>query len=99
MVSHRKTFSENCEVSLSWKHGPVGHDTVDALNTFLISYPEGATRDFYSCYLTKSIPPLELPSTSAEIQDFIDHRCGKKNISPGGRAAYFRAIRCFFNWA
>ncbi len=99
MVSHRKTFSENCEVSLSWKHGSVVHDTVDALNKFLILYPKGTTHDFYKCYLTKSIPPLELSSTSAEIQDFIDHRCGKKNITPGGRNAYFRAIRCFINWA
>ena len=99
MVSHRKFFSENCEVSLSWKNSPVGHDTVDALNTFLTLYPKGTTHDFYKCYLTKSIPPLELSSTSAEIQDFIDHRCGKKNITPGGRNAYFRAIRCFFNWA
>jgi len=49
--------------------------------------------------LTKSIPPLELTSTTAEIQDFVDRGCGKKKIKPGGRKAYFRAIRCFFNWA
>ena len=99
MVTHRRTFHENCEVSQSWERSPVGTISADALNTFLLSYPQGTTHDFYECYLTKSIPPLKLTSTTAEIQNFIDCDCGKKNINPGGRKAYFRAIRCFFNWA
>ena len=74
--------------------------STSALNQFLALYtPDSSTHDFYECYLTKSIPPLQLTSTTAQIQDFIDYGCGKKDIKPGGRKAYFRAIRCFFNWA
>ena len=73
--------------------------SLDGLHMFLLSYPQEPTHDFYECYLTKSIPPLKLTSTTAEIQYFIDHDCGKKDIKPGGRHAYYRAIRCFFNWA
>ena len=90
---------ENCEISQSWESGPAGYIIADALNTFLSSYPQGTTHDFYECYLTKSIPPLELTSTTAEIQAFVDRSCGRKKIKPSGRKAYFRAIRCFFNWA
>jgi len=74
--------------------------SADALSKFLALYKrDSSTHAFYKCYLTKSIPPLELTSTTAEIQDFVDRGCGKKDIKPGGRKAYFRAIRCFFNWA
>lgn len=40
----------------------------DALNKFLALYKQdSSTHAFYKCYLTKSIPPLELTSTTAEI--------------------------------
>ncbi len=42
MVIFRRTFRENCEVSQSRERGPAGNITVDALNTFLSSYPQGA---------------------------------------------------------
>jgi integrase len=75
--------------------------TADALKDFL-ALPKH--QDF-RCYLTKSFPPLILMSTVKQIQHFIDHECGRKDkegkplIQPGGRHAYYRAIRCFFNWA
>ena len=62
-------------------------------------------RQWYRIYLVKSLPPLTLESTIHEIQTFIDRDCGRKDkdgkslIKPGGRHAYYRAIRSFFNWA
>jgi integrase len=105
MVTHRKVFSESCEVSQSWEHSRDGNITDEALNTFLSLYPEGGTHDFYECYLFKSFPPLSLMSTTDEISKFILYDCGRKGkdgistITKGGRKAYFRAIRAFFNWA
>ena len=95
VVSHRRTFSQNCEISRSWENNPAENVTAKALNSFLSSYAQGTTHDFYSFCLTKSLPPLKLTSTTAEIQNFIDNR----PCTPGGRHAYYRAIRCFFNWA
>jgi len=94
MVSHRKTFHESCEVSRSWQIEPKGDNVTGVVNTFLSRYKKQTTHDYYECYLTKSFPPLRLTSKTAEIQSFIDDR----NCKPGGQHAYFRAIRCFFNW-
>lgn len=75
--------------------------TADALKDFL-DLPK---HEDFKCYLTKSFPPLTLLSTTQRIQKFVDHECGRKDkegkllIKPGGRHAYYRAIRCFFNWA
>jgi integrase len=99
MVSHRRRFLESCEVSKSWGGQPSDDDTEHAVTAFLSQYQEGSTRSFYSCYLLKSFPPLSLSSSTAEIQDFINYRCGKKGISVGGRKAYYRAARAFYNWA
>lgn len=99
MVTHRRTFKESCQVSQQWKHNPIGNVATDALDTFLSLYSPGSTRDFYEGYLKKSFPPLKLTSTTAEIQEYIDHRCGKKNITSGGRHAYFRAVKRYLNWA
>ncbi len=100
MVTHRRTFHENCQVSQQWQYSHITDDvTIVALDTFLLLYPEGSTHDFYEAYLHKSIPPLKLTSTTPEIHDFVHHRCGKKNITNGGRHAYYRAIKRFFNWA
>jgi len=75
--------------------------TEDVLKRFL-SLPK---KHRFEWCLTKSFPPLSLESTTQEIQNFIDIECGRRDkygnplIKPGGRHAYFRAIRCFFNWA
>jgi integrase len=98
LVAHRRTFHRNCEVSLSWG-GESAPNAAAALTAFLGQYPEGsATDSFYRCYLSKSVPPLGLTSTTAEIQRFVYHDCGKPGITQGGRHAYYRAIRAFFNW-
>jgi len=99
LVAHRRTFREECEVSQSWDRRPSSDATDAAVGAFLSMYPDGSTRSFYTCYLAKSFPPLRLSSTTADIQDFVSNRCGKQGISAGGRKAYFRAIRAFFNWA
>jgi len=78
----------------------VQSQSATALYQFLALYdPASSTYAFYECYLTKSIPPLQLTSTTAEIHKFVNYDCGKQGITPGGRRAYFRAIRAFFNWA
>lgn len=75
--------------------------TREALEYFL-SLPK---RHYFQWCLNKSFPPLSLSSTTKEIQKYIQYDCGRKGnngeslISPGGRHSYFRAIRCFFNWA
>lgn len=75
--------------------------TSEALQYFL-SLPK---HHYFKCYLTKSFPPLSLKSTTKDIQKYVQFDCGRKGkngeslISPGGRHSYFRAIRCFFNWA
>ena len=38
MVTYRRNFRENCEVSQSWESGPARNIIADALNTFLSSY-------------------------------------------------------------
>jgi integrase len=64
-----------------------------------------AGHQWHRTYLAKSFPPLTLESSIHEIQTFIDRDCGRKDkngkslINPGGRHAYYRAIRSFFNWA
>ena len=94
LVAHRRTFKGTCEISQSWKSGSADTTIADALNTFLSLYKPGSTHDFYKCYLTKSIPPLELTSTTADLQSFIYSR----PCTAGGQHAYYRAIRCFLNW-
>jgi len=75
--------------------------TSDALKQFL----ELPKHDDFKCYLGKSFPPLTLLSTNQRIQKFLDKECGRKDkegkplIKPGGRHAYYRAIRAFLNWA
>jgi integrase len=98
MATHRRKFLEICEVSRSWRQVVDGDATAGALKAFLLLY-QGPTLIFYGGYLAKSLPPLGLESTTPQIQRFIDHDCGKKGISAGGRHAYYRAIRAFFNWA
>jgi integrase len=72
--------------------------TSEALELFLASKPPGETRDrFYKVYLPKCFPPLSLTSTPSEIDQFITNL--RKSMTPGGRHAYYRAIRAFLNWS
>jgi len=95
MVAHRRTFKTACDVSRSWEGGSAASNVPDALSKFLsFSQIEDTTRDFYKCYLGKSLPILGLTPKPDEIVSFRDNlKCG-----PGGKAAYHRALRAFFNW-
>ncbi len=94
MVAHRRTFFENCEVFRSWKSDTGCNSPADALNKFLCIAPSEDTRDFYNCYLSKSLPILGLNPTQEEIRTYRDRR----DCSPGGKHAYHRALRAFYNW-
>ncbi len=100
LVARRRTFKECCDVSRSWESSPASNILADVLSRFLASRPkprEGTrgTRDgFYGVYLPKSIPILGLRPTPSQIDSFVKSR----DCKPGGQAAYFRAIRAFFNW-
>ena len=87
---------ESCREGSS-KEGPASRDdlTALALELFLKSKPADQRNRFYSVYLPKSFPPLSLFSTPLEIEALILNLQAK----PGGKHAYFRAIRAFFNWA
>ena len=88
------------DVNLESASSVEGTDPADAVNSFLASRPnprEGTrgTRDgFYGVYLPKSIPILGFMPTPSQIDSFVKSR----DCKPGGQAAYFRAIRAFFNW-
>jgi len=97
-VSLRRTFLGTCRLCESWNRSPTPIAAAEAVRIFLKLYKLGTTLAFYQCYLVKSFPPLDLTSSTAEIQHFVDSGCGKKAIKPGGRKAYFRAIRAFLNW-
>jgi integrase len=62
-------------------------------------------KECHRVYLEKSFPPLTLGSAPNEIFRFVCVDCGKKDangkcvINAGGRRAYWRSIRAFFNWA
>ncbi len=56
------------------------------------------TIDFYNGYLTRFLngipkPPLEI--SKSDISAFIN----SLDCSPGGKHAYYRAIRAFYRWA
>ncbi len=53
----------------------------------------------YTGRLKKSFPPLTLKSTATQIKRFVEHDCGKKDITLGGRHSYFGCIRAFMNWS
>ena len=61
-------------------------------------------KECHRVYLEKAFPPLALDSTPKEIFDFICRDCGRKDtsgkalINPGGRRAYWRSVRAFYNW-
>jgi site-specific recombinase XerC len=50
--------------------------------------------EFYRGYLNLSKPVIGIGVTGQEIKQFIDTRqCGS-----GGKHAYYRALRTFYNW-
>jgi integrase len=67
----------------------------DVLNKFLaFSQVEDSTKRFYRSFLSKSLPTLGLTPKPDEIVKFRDNlKC-----QPGGKHAYHRALRAFFNW-
>ena len=94
VVSHRRTFSQSCEVSKSWESSSRDYKIKDILNIFLSLAPTESTRKFYECYLSKSFLILSLTPTPAEIIIFRDNL----SCSQGGKHAYHRALRAFYNW-
>jgi site-specific recombinase XerD len=67
------------------------------VSQFLDSRREGIslqTIAFYRHYLTKAIAKLGLSPKTSQINYYLAHL----NCSSGGKHAYFRAIRVFYNW-
>jgi len=54
----------------------------------------GTVDGFYRKYLFKAVPVLGLAPTPTQINRFL----GSLSCSPGGKHAYFRALRVFYNW-
>ena len=69
-----------------------------AIDLFLQSRRDGLSPctiyGFYRQYLLIAIPVLGLTPTPSAISAFI----GSLPCSPGGKHAYFRAMRAFYNW-
>jgi integrase len=67
------------------------------IDSFLGSRRDGIsprTKEFYRCYLVKSIPVLDLSPTANRLTSFLN----SLPCSTGGKHAYYRAISVFFNW-
>jgi len=54
----------------------------------------GTINGFYAKYLSKAVPILGLIPTPKQINRFLS----SLSCSPGGKHAYFRALRAFYNW-
>jgi site-specific recombinase XerD len=69
-----------------------------AVYSFLESRQQGLSsrtiNDFYTKYLTKALPILGLTPTPKQINRFLS----LLSCSSGGKHAYFRALRAFYNW-
>jgi len=55
---------------------------------------QGTINGFYAKYLCKAVPILGLIPTPKQINRFLS----ALSCSPGGKNAYFRALRAFYNW-
>ncbi|MBN2186639.1 MAG: tyrosine-type recombinase/integrase [Dehalococcoidia bacterium] len=67
------------------------------LSSFLASRRQGlspSTLQFYHCYLSHAIGVIGLDVKAEDIKRFI----GSLHCSNGGRHAYFRALRAFYDW-
>ncbi len=75
--------------------GRIIANTQKAIDLFLESRRNGISlktiHDFYEKYLTKAIPVIGLTPTPSTIINSL-------SCSPGGKHAYFRAIKAFYNW-
>ena len=101
-VKHKKRPPSNkfCKVlqSLDEKGNQNQLEKEKATRLFLESRQQGlspGTIDgFYKKYLSKAIPVLGLMPTPKQINHFLS----LLSCSNGGRHAYFRALRAFYNW-
>ena len=67
------------------------------LSSFLASRRQGLsprTLEFYHCYLGHAIHVVGLNVKAEDIRQFI----GSLHCSNGGKHAYFRALRAFYDW-
>jgi len=78
--------------------GRIIADAQKAIELFLESRRNGLSprtiHDFYRKYLTKAIPVLGLTPPPSAINTYVN----SLTCSPGGKHAYFLAIRAFYNW-
>jgi len=94
-VAKSRMFVGTCAICEGWP-ATLG-DPAEAIAQFLESRPAGTSKEtirFYRGYLYRSIPILGLKPTPADINKFVDSR----KCKPGGKHAYFRAVRAFYNW-
>ncbi len=86
------------EYHISTRKGQAEIDCHKTVELFLESRRDGLSSrtidGFYRCYLEKAVPVLGLNPTPAKITHFIN----SLECSAGGRHAYFRALRVFYNW-
>jgi len=70
----------------------------EAIDLFLASRRDGLSNrtieGFYRKYLNKAIPILGLGPTPSTINHFLN----SLSCSSGGKHAYYRAVRVFYNW-
>ena len=67
------------------------------ISRFLESRRDGLsshTLDFYRGYLNRSQSVIGIGVTGQQIKQFIDSR----KCNPGGKHAYYRVLRVFYNW-
>jgi len=101
-VKHKKRppSKKLCEIlqRLDYKGNGEQTEKEKAVRLFLESRQQGlspGTIDgFYQKYLNKAIPVLGLTPTPKQINRFLS----LLSCSNGGKHAYFRALRAFYNW-
>ena len=72
-------------------------DSYKLVSNFLKSRRQGLSSEplrFYKAYLTRARLVVGLEVTGRDIQQFLNFL----NCSGGGKHAYFRALRAFYNW-
>jgi len=71
--------------------------SVELIDSFLQSRRNGLSQEtlrFYRCYLNLAESVIGIGVTGQQIKHFLDSRkCG-----PGGKHAYYRTFRVFYNW-
>jgi site-specific recombinase XerD len=71
--------------------------TYTLLSEFLKSRRQGLSPrslDYYKCYLTLARSVIGFDVTGQRINDFL----GSLQCTGGGKHAYFRSLRAFYNW-